>query len=157
MGSRPSGEMYWNHHKAREDRRRCLLAGAASKKFFPRSLYGYGLIKCATRSMRFEVSRPEPQRGPENCALLASYLATSQELVEKSSRIQNANFFNRRRKIQRVWERAQLFGCASDKPEIRVFPMGGCRPPVPGEIYQRRELSARAAFFCGWWEYKLEN
>jgi hypothetical protein len=26
----------------------------------------------------------------------------------------------------------------------------------PGEIYQRRELSARAAFFCGWWEYKLD-
>ena len=29
---------------------------------------------------------------------------------------------------------------------------------VPGEIYQRRELSARAALFCGWWEweYKLD-
>jgi hypothetical protein len=27
---------------------------------------------------------------------------------------------------------------------------------APGEIYQRRELSARAAFFCGWWEYKLD-
>jgi hypothetical protein len=27
---------------------------------------------------------------------------------------------------------------------------------VAGEIYQRRELSARAAFFCGWWEYKLD-
>jgi hypothetical protein len=27
---------------------------------------------------------------------------------------------------------------------------------VPGEIYQRRELSARAAFFCGLWEYKLD-
>ena len=27
---------------------------------------------------------------------------------------------------------------------------------VAGEIYQRREVSARAAFFCGWWEYKLD-
>ena len=27
---------------------------------------------------------------------------------------------------------------------------------VSGEIYQRRELSARAALFCGWWEYKLD-
>ena len=30
------------------------------------------------------------------------------------------------------------------------------RKPTPGEIYQRRELSARAALFCGWWEYKLD-
>ena len=27
---------------------------------------------------------------------------------------------------------------------------------VSGEIYQRRELSARAALFCGWWECKLD-
>ena len=40
-----------------------------------------------------------------------------QQLVEK---IQNGNCFNRRRKIQRVCERAQL---ESDKPEIRIFPI----------------------------------
>ena len=28
---------------------------------------------------------------------------------------------------------------------------------VAGEIQQRRELSARAAFFCGWWECKLDQ
>ena len=40
---------------------------------------------------------------------------------------------------------------------LDLFTRKSPRSHVPGEIYQRRELSARAAFFfCGWWECKLD-
>ena len=42
--------------------------------------------------------------------------------------------------------------------EVGKITLGSSRRAhVAGEIYQRREPSARAAlFFCGWWEYKLD-